>query len=154
MEHEKLELCKFIESNIYKLGQTEIDEIFKILHTNNSTYTKNNNGVFVNLNWLETDIIQQLHDYVTFCIKSQTEIHKYELMKNILNDSMTNKEKNDDEISLLCNNTSNIIASLGKQTKISSSMKFYLLKKKFLKKNANTVNHMNNVLNYEEYIIN
>jgi len=154
MEHEKLELCKFIESNIHKLGQTEIDEIFKILHTNNSTYTKNNNGVFVNLNWLETDIIQQLYDYVSFCIQSQTEIHKYELMKNILNDSMANKEKIDDELSLSYNNTSNIIASLGKQAKISSSMKFYLLKKKFLKKNANTVAHMNNVLNYEEYIIN
>jgi hypothetical protein len=103
---------------------------------------------------LETDIIQQLYDYVSFCIQSQTEIHKYELMKNILNDSMVNKEKNDDELSLSYNNTSNIIASLGKQGKISSSMKFYLLKKKFLKKNANAVAHMNNVLNYEEYIIN
>lgn len=154
MDNDKLELCKYIEGNINKLGQTEIDEIFKILHTNNSTYTKNNNGVFVNLNWVKPEIIQQLHDYVSFCIESQTEIKKYELMKNILNDSMTNKEKLEDDSSLLSNQTSNILQNLSKQPKISSSMKFYLLKKKFLKRNTNINSHTNNVLTYEEYIIN
>ena len=154
MDNEKLELCKFIECNINKLGQTEIDEIFKILHSNNSTYTKNNNGVFVNLNWVDPEIIQQLYDYVSFCIQSQTEISKYELMKNILNDSMSNKEKIEDDVGLSINHTSNVVQNIGKHAKMSSSMKFYLLKKKYLKKTISTNSHTNNVLNYEEYIIN
>ena len=154
MDNEKLELCRYIQNNISKLCQTEIDEIFKILHKNNSTYTQNNNGIFVNLNWIDTEILQQLHDYVSFCIKSQTEISKYEMMKNMLNDSMANKEKHEDDVILTCNYTSNIVQNTGsKVPKVSSSMKFYLLKKKFLKKNTVVSTNMNNVLNYEEYVI-
>ena len=154
MDNEKLELCRYIQNNISKLCQTEIDEIFKILHKNNSTYTQNNNGIFVNLNWIDTEILQQLHDYVSFCIKSQTEISKYEMMKNMLNNSMANKEKHEDETILTCNYTSNIVQNAGsKVPKVSSSMKFYLLKKKFLKKNSVVSTNMNNVLNYEEYVI-
>lgn len=154
MDNEKLELCRYIQNNISKLCQTEIDEIFKILHKNNSTYTQNNNGIFVNLNWIDTEILQQLHDYVSFCIKSQTEISKYEMMKNMLNDSMANKEKHEDDVILTCNYTSNIVQNTGsKVPKVSSSMKFYLLKKKFLKKNSVVSTNMNNVLNYEEYVI-
>jgi hypothetical protein len=151
MDNEKLELCRFIQNNISKLCQTEIDEIFKILHKNNSTYTQNNNGVFVNLNWIDKEILQQLYDYVSFCIKSQSEINKYEIMKNMLNESIINKEKTE-ENSIIYNSTSNLVQNTSKQVKISSSMKFYLLKKKFLKKtNINT--NVNNVLNYEEYIV-
>jgi hypothetical protein len=154
MDNEKLELCRYVQNNISKLCQTEIDEIFKILHKNNSTYTQNNNGVFVNLNWVDTDILQKLHDYVSFCIKSQSEISKYELMKNMLNDSMVNKEKHEDDASISCAySSSNIVQNVCKVPKISSSMKFYLLKKKFLKKNS-AVSIMNtNILNYEEYVI-
>jgi hypothetical protein len=154
MDNEKLELCRYVQNNINKLCQTEIDEIFKILHKNNSTYTQNNNGVFVNLNWVDTDILQQLHDYVSFCIKSQSEISKYELMKNMLNDSMANKEKHENDPTIsYAYSSSNIAQNVCKIPKISSSMKFYLLKKKFLKKNnvASVVN--NNILNYEEYLI-
>jgi hypothetical protein len=154
MDNEKLELCRYIQNNISKLCQTEIDEIFKILHKNNSTYTQNNNGIFVNLNWIDVEILQQLHDYVSFCIKSQTEISKYEMMKNMLNNSMVNKEKHENDIVLACNYTSNIIQNTGsKIPKVSSSMKFYLLKKKFMKKNTIVSTNMNNVLNYEEYVI-
>jgi hypothetical protein len=154
MDNKKLELCRYIQNNISKLCQTEIDEIFKILHKNNSTYTQNNNGIFVNLNWIDVEILQQLHDYVSFCIKSQTEISKYEMMKNMLNNSMVNKEKHENDIVLACNYTSNIIQNTGsKIPKVSSSMKFYLLKKKFMKKNTIVSTNMNNVLNYEEYVI-
>ncbi len=67
---ERLELCKNIQTSINNLSQNELNEIFKILYNNNSTYTKNNNGIFVNLNWLSDDILLQLHNYTIFCIKS------------------------------------------------------------------------------------
>ena len=38
--------------------------------------------------------------------------------------------------------------------RVSSSMKFYLFKKKFLKKNIGATNQINtNILTYEEYLI-
>jgi hypothetical protein len=75
-------------------------------------------------------------------------------MKNMLNDSMVNKEKHEDDASISCAySSSNIVQNVCKVPKISSSMKFYLLKKKFLKKNS-AVSIMNtNILNYEEYVI-
>lgn len=154
----KIELCKNIKDNISNLSTNEIDELFKILHKNNSNYTKNNNGIFVNLNWLDEDILIQLDNYISFCLKSQKEINKYETMRNILNDSINIKDKcnnnidnNTDQIK---QNNSNISNTINKQ-KVSSSMKFYLLKKRFLKQNilANTGNSNDNKLTHEEYIV-
>lgn len=154
MDDQKIELCKYIQNNIHKLCQPEIDEIFKILYKNNSTYTQNNNGIFVNLNWIEYDILLQIHTYINFCLTSQTEINKYELIKNMITDSIINKEKIDDKI-VITNQSSNIVnMNIKNNNKISSSMKFYLLKKKFLKKNNIHNNNINNILTHEEYLTN
>lgn len=125
-----IELCKKIQLNITKLSSGEIDEIFKILYKNNSTYTKNNNGIFVNLNWLNESILEEINNYINFCLTSQSEITKYELMKNLLNDSMINKEKIDYNMPIIAN-TSNIEINnnISINKRVSSSMKFYLLKK-------------------------
>ena len=64
MNSNKIELCRKIQSNINNLCPNEIDEIFKILHKNNSNYTKNNNGIFVNLNWIDDEILEQLNNYI------------------------------------------------------------------------------------------
>jgi len=146
-----LEICKYIYDNIHRLCQTEIDEIFKILHKNNCSYTQNNNGVFVNLNWLDEEVLINIRDYISFCLCSQKEITKYESIKNKLSDKLSIKDKqidlDEDETHIVNDNIVPI-----KSSKISSSMKFYLLKKKFQKKSSpNTYN--NNVLTHEEYII-
>jgi len=146
-----LEICRYIQSNISKLCQTELDEVFKILYRNNSTYTQNNNGVFVNLNWVEESILKQIHDYVLFCLTSQLEINKYEAMKSMMTDSISNKEKIYD-----CENNNEKIypsqsVSTLKQSKISSSMKFYLLKKRYQKKCGSFNNNINNTLTHDEY---
>jgi hypothetical protein len=157
MNNDTTHICKDIQNNINKLCSTEIDEIFKILHKNKSVYTQNNNGIFVNLNWIDEKILQQIHDYIQFCLRSQTEINKYELMKTKISDSINNKEKIDedkDEITIGCVNASS--SNMARQpTKISSSMKFYLLKKKFQKKytgNQNVNNYHDNYLTHDEYI--
>ena len=68
----KIDLCKKIKIDIVNLNQNEIEEIFKIIYKNNSTYTKNNNGIFINLNWLNEDTIINIDNYINFCIKSHT----------------------------------------------------------------------------------
>ena len=61
-----------IYRSIEALSSTEIEEIFRICHSNNTKYTRNNNGIFVNLNWLEESVVNQLYDYISFCIYSFT----------------------------------------------------------------------------------
>lgn len=161
----KIEVCKNIKNNILNLSSNEIDELFKILHKNKTNYTKNNNGIFINLNWLEDDIIIQIDNYINFCLKSQKEINKYEIMRNLLTDSMnnSNKEKQDE----INNNNNKVstnqphntnqgsnISTLSLKQKTSSSMKFYLLKKKYLKQNIiASANNDENKLTHEEYLL-
>jgi len=152
MDNERTEICKYIQTNISKLCQTEIDEVFKILHTNKSSYTQNNNGVFVNLNWIDDDVMNKIHKYILFCLRSQTEINKHEMMKNMITDTIINKERMDEKTNENTSNESVAITSSVKISRVSSSMKFYLLKKRFQKKNISMhTNNINNVLIHEEY---
>jgi len=150
----KNDLCKSIQSNVIKLTSNETLELFKILIENNTNYTQNNNGVFLNLNWLEIDILSKINNYIDFCIKSQNEIIKYEIMKDMLNDSISTKQKEENfsnippQISVVNSNTTTI-----SRQKFSSSMKFYLLKKKYMKQNIIPINVLENSLKYEDYII-
>ena len=150
----KIELCKQIQTNIVKLSENEILEIFKIITKTNTNYTKNNNGIFLNLNWVENDTIKEIYNYINFCLKSHNEISKYELMKNTLNDSIKNKCKDDFISDIIPKETTDInnIMQNNKQ-KFSSSMKFYLLKKKFMKQNNMLISHIDNDLSYEDYLI-
>jgi hypothetical protein len=146
--NDKIELCQMIKNGITNLNQNEIEEIFKIIYKNNNNYSKNNNGVFINLSWLDYDTIVKINNYINFCIKSHNEINKYEVMCNMLNDSINNtKDKNED---INIDNTNTEIKASSKQ-KISSSMKFYLLKKKFQKQQI--ASNIENYLTHDEYIL-
>jgi len=144
----KKELCKNIQNNVNKLTNIEMIELFKIILETGENYTKNNNGVFINLNWLNDETLNKINNYISFCIKSQNEITKYELMKSLLNESISSKETDNNEKKV----EPDIIDNNLRQ-KFSSSMKFYLLKKKFMKQNINTINILENELKYEEYVI-
>lgn len=147
-------ICRYIQGNIDKLCQTEIDEIFKILYKSNCSYTQNNNGVFVNLNWLDSSVLKNIQEYIKFCMQSQCEINHYEKIKNIMSDALVTKDKicddkSDEDVEKCVSNT---VSS--KQSRVSSSMKFYLLKKRFQKKCSVSINsNTNNTLTYEEYLI-
>jgi hypothetical protein len=187
----KIDICKTIQMNVSKLTESENLELFKIILDTNANYTKNNNGIFLNLNWIEESLLIKINNYILFCIKSQNEISKYELMKTLLNDSINTKDNNgDDDISLgisgisgvngvngvngvkgvngvngVDNTTDNTIVAVDNsiqvsvinatnpKQKFSSSMKFYLLKKKFMKQNTNYSNCLENDLTYEDYLI-
>jgi hypothetical protein len=161
----KIELCKTIQTNVSKLTDNENLELFKIILEANANYTKNNNGVFLNLNWIDEDLLNKINNYIIFCIKSQNEISKYELMKTLLNDSINTKEINSDiENNLSVDNDTTEIKTIvalndghvnicNQKQKFSSSMKFYLLKKKFMKQNNISNICLENELTYEDYLI-
>ena len=169
----KIDICKAIQQNVSKLTESENLELFKIILDTKANYTKNNNGIFLNLNWIEEELLVKINNYIIFCIKSQNEISKYELMKTMLNDSINTKDYALDEESTIAiagaNNidvsyittadTSNmnidasIPVNIAPKQKFSSSMKFYLLKKKFMKQNTCYATCLDNDLTYEDYLI-
>jgi hypothetical protein len=148
----KIDLCKGIKANVSRLTSNELIELFKIIKECDINYTKNNNGIFLNLNWISKENLIKINNYILFCIKSQNEIYKYdEVMKNLLNDPISNNliEKKDTASKSLIDN--NNIAT--PKQKFSSSMKFYLLKKKFNKLNSNHNNICENNLECEDYLM-
>lgn len=147
---DKIEKCKKIQNSISKLSENELIELFKIIDINTTNYTKNNNGIFINLNWVSDNIITKIDNYIDFCIKSQNEISKYEDMKTLLNESIKIKDKiidADKKVDVIEN-----ITPINNKPKFSSSMKFYLLKKKYFKQNI-TQHNIDNNINYEDYIM-
>ena len=214
----KIDLCKTIQMNVSKLTESENLELFKMILDTKANYTKNNNGIFLNLNWIEEELLVKINNYILFCIKSQNEISKYELMKTLLNDSINTKDINDDDyassgnafndalgvvggvssvsgatndtdivsvikdtaggtatatsassgtsstIGTTIDTTANTVDtdgsgqipaanSINPKQKFSSSMKFYLLKKKFMKQNTCYNACLENDLSYEDYLI-
>ena len=226
----KIDLCKTIQMNVSKLTESENLELFKIILDTKANYTKNNNGIFLNLNWIEEELLVKINNYILFCIKSQNEISKYELMKTLLNDSINTKDINDDDYASSGNAFNDALGAVGgvggvsgvsgatndtganataataanataanataanataanatidaasstsiptdttasstvdtdgsgqipvansinPKQKFSSSMKFYLLKKKFMKQNTCYNACLENDLSYEDYLI-
>ena len=211
----KIDLCKTIQMNVSKLTESENLELFKMILDTKANYTKNNNGIFLNLNWIEEELLVKINNYILFCIKSQNEISKYELMKTLLNDSINTKDINDDDYASSGNAFNDALGAVGgvggvsgvsgatndtganataataanatidaasstsiptdttasstvdtdgsgqipvansinPKQKFSSSMKFYLLKKKFMKQNTCYNACLENDLSYEDYLI-
>jgi hypothetical protein len=94
-----------------------------------------------------------MNNYISFCIKSQNEICKYELMKNLLNNTIDTTNNNEDTKKDESNNIIQTELGNNVKQKFSSSMKFYLLKKKFSKQNTLIYNLYDNELKYENYLI-
>ena len=73
------------------------------------------------------------------------------MMKSLLNDSINTNEKPNTEDNKT--NVSSEVVTTNSKQKFSSSMKFYLLKKKFMKQNIITNNMYDRELKYEDYVI-
>lgn len=123
------ERCKKIEAMIKQLSTTQYEELFKILQKNNCEYTVNNNGIFLNLSWINSSILDKIELFINFCSESKKELDRYEQICKDLNDDLRHEEKPVDELE----ETIPVPDAEFKKPKISSSMKFYLLKKKFSK---------------------
>ena len=142
---EKKDLCKKIKDSINTLNQTELEEIFKMIYKTNNNYSKNINGININISNLDDNTLIEIDNYINFCKKTHNESTKYENICNSYID-VINKEK--EEVS----NENNEPLIKNKQ-KISSYMKFYLLKKKFTKNLNIPMNKIDRYLTHEEYLI-
>ena len=82
------ERCKRLVKAVESLSKTEIEELFKMIHKKTTNYTRNNNGVFINLAWVSDDILEEMENYVQFCTSSHIELKKYESICDVLNNSI------------------------------------------------------------------
>lgn len=142
---EKKDLCKKIKESINSLNQTELEEIFKMIYKNNTNYSKNINGININISNLDENVLIDINNYIIFCKKTHNEITKYENICNSYID-VINKEK--EEVSIENNEP-----SIKNKQKISSYMKFYLLKKKYTKNLNTPMSKIDRYLTHEEYLI-
>tara|TARA_B100001027_G_C16152611_1_gene278865 strand:- start:120 stop:551 length:432 start_codon:yes stop_codon:yes gene_type:complete len=79
----------YIINSSKKFTRFEHIEIFKILKKKNIKYSENSNGIFVNLNYLENNILDHIFNFIYFCAsnkeKLNDEFQKREKIKQIMN---------------------------------------------------------------------
>lgn len=151
------EIAKHIEQLIPQLSISQMEELFKIIQQNKCNYTVNNNGIFLNLSWLSEEVLKNINNFVKFCLESKEELDKYELEYEELNKQLqdTNEKNKLEEIKSIQKQISNKLDIKSATSRISSSMKFYLLKKKFLRNTlfSTSINQSINKLVKEEPIL-
>jgi hypothetical protein len=196
----KNERCKQLISSVENVSQNEIEEIFKMIHSHGCDYTRNNNGLFINLTWIPDELLEELEQYVKFCNRSQTELKKYESICDVLNIKLRedSSQSNKNKLQIVSNtlisksnttsippvNTINsndihpnidetmdsdiiplphsneeaeveaaISQDIEKISKVSSSMKFAILKKRYSKIGIINTNNIENDLKKEHFYI-
>lgn len=94
---EKRQLIKCVN----ELSLTEHSEIFKIINKNKTTYSKNNNGIFVNISLLDCVVLDEINCFIKFCLKNKTELDAYEVKMQECKININNENNEDgDQIKL------------------------------------------------------
>lgn len=78
------ERCKQVVNALKLLSTLQHEELFKILHKNKCECTRNNNGLFVNLAWVPDPVFNEVCSYVEFCTRSHTALTSYESICDVL----------------------------------------------------------------------
>lgn len=85
---------KVLFEKINLMTKTEHEEIFKIIRDKNAdlNYSKNKNGVFLNLSSLSDETIHDVNNFVTYCINNKKELDEYDKKINEckINNSLNN----------------------------------------------------------------
>lgn len=80
---EQLEILRDKIQNIKEESQHHL-KILEILKNNNANYSENSNGVFVNMNNLESNIIEKLKEYLIYIDQQNKKFEDIENIKNQL----------------------------------------------------------------------
>ena len=73
----KLDVKKmhFIRESIGKLDTNEHLEIFKIIKNYTDKYSENNNGIFINMSYLEDEALWKIHNFIEFCLENKIQLN-------------------------------------------------------------------------------
>ena len=140
---------QFIKNEIVKCSMFEYQEIYKIIKSNNSNYSKNINGIFIDLQRLEIGIIDQIHTYIMYCNKLNKNINEYEDIKNTIIKTNFQTIEGIDDVQIETVVVEEECSLPIIKNKVSSTMKFYILKKKLTKTSSIFNNQIKNNLDYD-----
>ncbi len=82
---------KDLVKDISNLSKDEHIEIFKIIRTHTNKYTKNDNGIFINLSILDDNVIDTIKNFVIFCQDNKERLEKKEEIIRSEQDKMFKK---------------------------------------------------------------
>lgn len=81
MEHQyNNKFRKILFEKINGMTRTEHEEIFKILskHEDDLQYSRNKNGIFFNLSSLDEKIVEEINNFVNYCINNKKQLDDYD----------------------------------------------------------------------------
>ena len=100
--NESIQKKKKLLETVKNLSNIEYTEIFNILQENNCQYSGNNNGVFINLQNVNDEIIDKIFNFLEFIKKKKEELNdKDSVLENMKKDIQLN------EIEQIDNNMNN-----------------------------------------------
>lgn len=84
---DELNLREKTIQNLKNIDSKQHQQIYhEVLKKHNLKYSKNQNGIFFNLEDVSTDIVRELHDYINLLIETESKSKKDVLFKSILKD--------------------------------------------------------------------
>ena len=78
-------------------------EIFRIFQENNVNFSENRNGIFINMNNINTDIINKINKYLTYIKNQEQHLDNVEQLKTTYKDNYFNKDNKDTTPTLYIN---------------------------------------------------
>jgi hypothetical protein len=73
---------KLLMQRIQELGETEHEQIFKMLTAEGIDHTRNCNGVFFNLSAVPDELVSKVSNFVAFCHSNKTDLDEYDKRLN------------------------------------------------------------------------
>jgi hypothetical protein len=144
---EKRQLVKCVN----ELQLTEHVEIFKIINKNETMYSKNNNGVFINISTISDEMLEEINSFIIFCLKNKEELDAYEKKmqecKTIINteeECCNNIVKSEDKYKIDYNEDNSIICPHESLIEMGGQIK--------VKLDSDKIEESNKVVNYINYL--
>jgi len=78
------ESLKMLRDNIEALSTFHQIEVLRILYKNHITFSENKNGVFLNLSYVNLEVIHKISEYVTFVHNQESQMCEFEKKKMTL----------------------------------------------------------------------
>jgi len=78
------ESLKMLRDNIEALPTFHQIEVLRILYKNHITFSENKNGVFLNLSYVNLEVVHKISEYVTFVQNQESQMCEFEKKKMTL----------------------------------------------------------------------
>ena len=89
-----LDALKSLRDKIELLTIFNQTEIFRIIYTSNVTFSENKNGVFINLTYVDANVIEKISEYIVYVSKQESHLNEVEDKKTFLSNQYFTPFKN------------------------------------------------------------